>query len=181
MKKIVLIMFLLFPLRIFGATQGTRGATSQGAFCISIDIMSSLKISKLSDIVLNYNPIDNNDLIGISQACIYSNDPNKAYKVTATSQNANSGISRVKSSTESNKFINYSVEWHDNKTATSTNFEILSSGVKSVKTFTSAQYASENCNAGNNSSIKIKFLKSNLEVASSGSYIDTLTLLISVN
>lgn len=182
MKKYIftVVLFLAVVLNAAAATDGTAGATSTGTVNVTLTINPVMKISNLNDITFTYTGATGN-LIASDDICIYSNNLlSSNYYITATSGHASSGTFRVSNGGGTPAYIPYTLEWFTQISAGGTATS-LSSGVKNATAFTGANSTSDTCSGGLNSSIKVTFAQSDLTSAASGSYTDTITLLLSAS
>jgi hypothetical protein len=162
MKKFIyfLIFFLAFQKSSFGAIQ--------------------YQIANLTDVSVSYTPgVDSGDLTDTQAMCVRIKKtggdmgaPNN-YKVTATSGNATGSTFRVYDSIS--EYINYDVTWYDTGDQTGSSFN-LDSGVQSG-TITGAS-TNNKCTGISNASFSVVFTEANLDAGTSGTYTDTLTIVI---
>ena len=96
------------------------------------------------------------------------------YKVTASSGNATGTTFRVYDSIST--YVPYDIDWHDtgDQTGITTN---LDSGVQSG-TINNADSANPACSGGNDASFSLIMTEADIQPAITGTYTDTLTIII---
>lgn len=156
----------------FAATQGTLGATSSGTLVISSTKGNAVQISNLSDLTFPSSSTVAPSPLS-ETPCVYSTTTN--YTITATS--ANPGAGSIFQVTNGVSFITYRVDWAD--AAVGGTSRILSSGVISP-TIGGANNSNPTCGGTYDSRLTITIDPSGTTwgPASTGTYTDTLTLLV---
>lgn len=153
------------------ALDGSLGTTSSGQVAVSITIPALVQISELTPITLAPTSFGS-AVSGNTTACIYSNVTAGEYFVTATSANATTGTFNVKSGAN---LIAYSAYWNNAQAATPTTS--LTSGAKTAG-ITNGSTTSLTCNGTPNANFNVSFNATQVAGAPSGTYTDTVTLLI---
>lgn len=149
-------------------------AANPSATTVSVVIPALVQISGLSDITLA--PISfGSPVTGATTACIYTNviNPLGSYYVTAMSTNASAGVFRV---TNGANFISYNAFW--SPTSSSAQTIPLTSGIKTTQQ-SGGNSTSLTCSGTPNANFNISFTNAQVAGASSGTYTDTVTLLVS--
>lgn len=97
------------------ATQGNLGATSTGTVVINASVPAQVRISGLEDV--NFTAVDpTNDVAAAQNVCVWSNNANKRYRITASGSGASSAFTLGSGALPA---IPYSVQWDDVSGATS--------------------------------------------------------------
>jgi hypothetical protein len=172
MKKIKKYSLLINLICSF--TLNVTYAANPSVTTVSVVIPALVQISGLSDIALSPTNFSSNTT-GATTACIYTNilSPQGSYYVTATSQNASSGLFRVANGT---KFVTYSAFW--NPTSASTQTVTLTSGIKTAQQ-SGGSDNSFTCSGSPNANFNISFSPASIAGASPAIYNDTVTLVLS--
>ena len=170
---LVLSSVLLLTQNGYTAQDGTLGATSSGSKDISVTVAKMTRITGLEDYTVNWKVGDGN-LEDSDNVCIYSNTGSD-YKITASSSNGSGDFILKSGSTE----LDYQVSWTDSSGASFDDGDGLSEDDQS-STFNNASTTSSNCSGGNNATVSIKVLASDLEAVdgTSTAFEDTLTLAV---
>jgi hypothetical protein len=141
---------------------------------VSVVIPALVQISGLSDIALA--PTSFGSLVtGATTACIYTNviNPLGSYYVTASSTNASAGVFRVANGAN---FISYNAFWNPASLPTQT--IPLTSGIKTTQQ-SGGNSTSLTCSGTPNANFNISFTNAQIAGASAGTYMDTVTLIVS--
>jgi len=167
---------LLVSSPVLAAEQGTLGETSEGSSDIEVEIQNMIQITDIDDITVEYGPTGsagNGFPNGIStgdDVCIYTNQVDTTYLVTATGDGAG-GAFTIESAAEDT--IAYEVFWGDSDDPSAAAVA-LTSGVENATQFTNATNTFP-C-VTNNASFRIAMTHSNLMNVPAGVYEGTLTI-----
>ena len=146
---------------VSGAEQGTLGATSTGSLDVSVAIADRVQISGLGDIELgDYG--GEGALDGEDAFCIYRNGTG-AYQVTITSVDPDGTAFVMRSATES---LGYSVTFDGTLVTSGQTISGTGNSVSPV------------CGGGTNTTLRVDVAEAALQGASSGTYEDTITMLV---
>jgi len=152
----------------FAATQGTVGATSTGDLDISLTIVDEVRISNLVDITLG--TFLGADLGGSSPACVFRSGTGN-YEITATGDGGTG--SDEFALTDGTNSVDYTVAYDDGSGAV-----LVSSGTP-LTGQTGGDPASDTCaGTGDNGTIAVNVLASDMEGLPAGAYTGTLTLTV---
>jgi len=162
-----LIGALLAPTTSLAATDGAFGLVSQGSTDISIIRGDTAQASGLEDIVLAPWTEGSTPPRGTATACIFTSTG--SYQVSATSSNGTGTAFRLTSGTA---FINYAVRWNDGVGG----LQQLSNGVPLSGLV--GDSTSPNCSGANPATIQVNITRARMSAAPTGSYSDTLTVMI---
>ena len=159
------------------ATQGTAGVTSTGSVTITASISPRVDITNLSDVTFtdaDLGPVLNtaNQATKASNVCVWSNNADKSYYITASGSGASSAFTLANST---NPVIPYQVYW--SATSGQTTGTQLTAAAKSAKLTSTATLPT--CGGGTSASlvVGIQGTDANTMLAST-SYTGTLTLLV---
>lgn len=149
-------------------------ATNPSGSSITITIPALVQISGLNDITLSPTSIGS-AVSGNTTACIFTNNitPLGSYYVKASSANASSGIFRA---TNGTTFVAYSAFWNNSSSPIQTT--PLTSGSKSAQQ-SGGSYTSLTCGGVPNANFNVSFSVAQISAASSATYNDTVTLVVS--
>ncbi len=175
MKNRILIAVIAalgtFSAGIFAATQGSVDETgSTGTLDITLTVDPLVMVSGLSDITLQ--TVNDDDLQGVvNTVCVYSNT-SSGYLVTASSANETGTTFRLKDG--GTNYIPYTVTWNDDNDDLA-----LDEGVQS-EAQTNANSTTTDCSSGDgsNASITVDVTGANILLVPSGTYTDTLTIIV---
>lgn len=158
---------LLVPSTGGAATDGAFGLTSTGTADISIIRGETAQASGLEDIVLA--PWTEGDTAprGTATACVYTSTG--SYQISASSSNGAGGNFRLTSGTA---FINYRVRWNDGTSG----LTLLSNGTPTGGFV--GDSSSLNCGGANPATIQVNITNAAISAAPTGTYSDTLTIMI---
>ena len=154
---------------VHGATvDGALGATSTGTQDVSVIIGDQVKLSGVSSIGLG-SYAGSGNVTASDTMCVYRNSTG-SYKVKLTSANQNAGAFRMQAS---GSFLAYAVDWTDGTPTTTSNVtsDVEISGQVGHST-------AEDCGAVDNAQIDVTVAEAALQAAPSGSYSDTITILV---
>ena len=159
------------------ATQGTAGLTSTGTVTITASISPRVDITNLSDVTFadsDLGPVINtaNQATKASNVCVWSNNADKSYYITASGSGTSSAFTLANST---NPVIPYEVYW--SATSGQTTGTQLTAATKSAKLTSTA--TTPTCGGGTSASlvVGIQGTDANSMLAST-SYTGTLTLLV---
>ena len=149
------------------ATDGTLGLNSIGTTDVSIIKGDTAQITGLQDIVLVPWTVGDPAPAGTSPACVYTSTG--SYQMTATSANGLGADFRM---TDGANFLTYSVSWNDGAAGLqpATNGGILAG--------LSGDAVSTNCGGATPATVQVNITVGAMAGAPTGSYGDTLTVLI---
>jgi spore coat protein U-like protein len=159
------------------ATQGTAGTTSTGTVTISATIAPRVDISSLADVTFadsDLGPVVNtsNQATKASNVCVWSNNADKSYYITASGSGTSSAFSLANST---NPVVPYQVYW--NATSGQTTGSQLTTATKSAKFISTA--TSPACGGGTSATLVIGIQGSDANaMLASTTYTGTLTLLV---
>ena len=160
----------------FAATQGTPGPTSTGTVTINASITPEVNITSLDDITFTATVMrtalnTGADATGGDAFCVWSNNPDGSYFITATGN----GASNAFSLTDGTRTLPYSVIVN---TAAQPSGPTLSPGVKSPK-FTSPATVPD-CAGATTANLLIRITNANIAtMEATTTYTGVLTLLVS--
>ena len=158
---------LLFSGTATAATDGTLGLTSTGTTDISIIKGETAMITGLTDIILAPWTTGDPAPIGTTNACVYTSTGN--YQMTATSSNGAGTAYRL---TDGTNFINYGVQWNDGAAG----LQATSNGVALVGQV--GDGASTTCGGATPATVQVNITVGQMTAAPTGTFGDTLTVLI---
>jgi len=147
----------------FAASSGSMGSSSSGNVNISASVQQKVKVSGLSDIALGTYS-GTGALSGGTNACVYSNSPGQAYKVTASVSNAASF--QMSGSTDPSNAINFGATWGGQALT----FNQAATG------FTGS--SSPNCGGSTNAAFNVSVDEPTMLAAAPDTYAATVDLLI---
>jgi len=151
---------------VFAATQGTVGATSQGDLDINLTILDEVRISNLADITLG--TFAGVDLTGSSPACVYRSGTG-LYQITADGDGAAGAFSL----TDGTNTVAYSVTYDDGSGASN----MLTGNALTGRV--GGDPGSDTCaNTGDNGTIDVAVLATEMAALPAGAYTGTLTLTV---
>jgi hypothetical protein len=162
------------------ATQGSAGTTSTGTSTINASVSPRVNISSLSDITFadaDLAPVMNtsNQSTKAANVCVWSNNADKSYYITASGSGASSAFTLANST---NPVVPYQVYW--NTTSGQTTGTQLSTGTKSAKQTSNA--TAPNCGSGTSATLVVGIMGSDANaMLASTTYTGTLTLLVAPN
>jgi hypothetical protein len=162
------------------ATQGTAGTTSTGTVTINALIAPRVSISNLSDITFSdadLGPVVNtsNQATKASNVCVWSNNADKSYYITASGSGASSAFTLANST---NPVIPYQVYW--NASTGQTSGTQLVASTKSAKLVSTA--TTPTCGGGTSASLIVGIQGSDANsMLASTTYTGVLTLLVAPN
>ncbi len=171
MHKILSMFLLIFSATSFGASDGNLDHTSNGNILINISKGYKVGISGFSDI--NFGDVTKTPEDKFIDVCIYSTTG--SYDVTPTSENPHGSQFQL-SNADKTDYIKYRIEW--NNTASGDGGTKLNSGSTSPR-FSGANTSSEDCDGNKNARLFVAINNRSFTSASSGTYSDTLTLVVS--
>ena len=155
---------------VMAATQGTLGATSTGTVNISVGVGDQIQITALADITGPYIP--GSDFIGSSPACVYRNGGGAGdFDLTITSAN---GAGTDFQLSDGIGFVIYDVTFNDSVSGPIN----MDNAVLNNINFTNADTASPTCSGAPQSTLAINVPDANLTGAATGTWNDTLTILV---
>jgi hypothetical protein len=155
------------------ATQGNLGASSTGTVVINASVPAQVRISGLSDV--NFTAVNpNNDAANAQNVCVWSNNANKRYNITASGSGTGSAFALTSTGLAE---IPYSVEWDDVSGATSG--AGLTSGTALGNQTSAANNPSCTGLANESASLIVKVAATNLQaMQAETTYTGTLTLTV---
>jgi hypothetical protein len=162
------------------ATQGTAGTTSTGVVNVSATISARVDITNLSDITFadaDLGPVVNtsNQATKASNVCVWSNNSDKSYYITASGSGSSSAFTLANST---NPVIPYEVYWA--QTTGQTTGTQLTTATKSAKLTSNA--TSPTCGGSTSASLVVGIQGSDANtMLAATNYTGTLTLLVSPN
>ena len=154
---------------VMAATQGTLGPTSTGTVDISVGVGDQIQITALADITGPYVP--GSDFTGSSPACVYRNGGSGDFDLTITSSN---GLGIDFRLNDAGTFVVYDVTFNDSVSGAVN----MDNAVLDNVSFTNADTASPTCSGAPQSTLAINVPDANLGAVGSGTYTDTLTILV---
>lgn len=156
------------------ATQGSLGATSTGTVVINASVPQQVRISNLADVnFTNANPAVNAS--SAQNVCVWSNNANRRYRVTATGSGTASAFTIASGALPA---IPYSVSW--NNTSGATTGTALTSGTPLAAQTSVATKSNCSDQTGNASAtLFVQIAAADLQdMQATASYTGTLTLLV---
>jgi len=156
-------------MNLYAATEDGLGSTSGGTAAVSLDIVDLMVVSGIGDIGLGAY-VGTGGLAGNDDMCVYRNGTG-SYKVKLTSANQSGGAFRLNTGAN---YITYTVDWTDNGTAGTT------AGVTSdvEETGQGGHATSQTCGGSPNANLAVSVAEAALQAAPTGSYTDTVTILV---
>ena len=173
-KSIALASLVAASGTALAATDGTLGATSTGTTDITMQVDDAVMITGLEDMPLGAYT-GTAALTGATAFCVYRNGTGN-YDVTLTS--ANSTTTAFQAVNVDGDVVPYTVIYND--APIPVGGTALASGVISPAPFV-GNGASRTCGGADNASLQVTFAQTVLDAAPTGSYSDTLTVLIAPN
>lgn len=162
------------------ATQGSPGTTSTATATISASVAARVDISSVSDVTFgdaDLGPVMNtsNQATKASNVCVWSNNADKSYYITATGSGTSNAFSMANST---NPVVPYQVYW--NTTSGQTTGTQLITGTKSAKLTSTA--TAPNCGSGTSATLVVGIMGSDANtMLAATTYTGTLTLLVAPN
>lgn len=150
------------------ATDGALGLTSIGTTDVSITKGDTAQITGLTNIVLLPWTVGDPGPVGTANACVYTSTG--AYQMTATSSNGAGAAFRL---TDGLSFINYVVSWNDGAAG----LQLASNGVALAGQV--GDNVSTTCGGATPATVQVSITVGQMNGAPTGTYGDTLTVLIS--
>lgn len=167
-------------LSAIASTQGFTGVTSQGAISLSLHKASMVRISNLSDMLVNWTDTDG-DVVWRNDICVYSTRGNGGYTVTATGASNDDGAFVMRNGENT---VPYNITWNDGGGGNLSDEGIaLLPGVPSGM-LSHASTDNSSCSGGTpgpTARLLITIPRSNIEAVHDGNYSETLTLLLAPN
>ena len=160
------------------SVQGTAGVTSTGSLTVSATISPRVDITNLSDVTFtdaDLGPVLNtaNQATKASNVCVWSNNADKSYYITASGSGSSSAFTLANST---NPVIPYEVYW--SATSGQTTGTQLSAATKSAKLTSTATLPT--CGGATSASLVVGIQGSDANtMLASTTYTGTLTLLVS--
>lgn len=148
------------------ATDGTLGATSTGTSDISLIKESSVQITGVDDIDLGTQGVLLSDVTGSDDVCVFSSSG--SYTVTVTTTNGSFVLADTGTATD----IPYDLTWTVATVPQTLTYNTASSSV-------AGDQADPTCATGTNATFEVGVPTAGFNSADPGTYIDTLTLMIS--
>lgn len=164
-----------FSAPAMAATQGTPGPTSTGTVTINASITPEVNITNLDDFTFEATLLrtalnTGADASKTDQVCVWSNNPDGSYFITATGN----GAANAFTITDGTRTLAYNVAW----TGSSGPGQPLSAGTKSPK-FTSTAIAPD-CSGSTTAILGISFANAQIAgMEATTTYTGVLTLLVS--
>ena len=169
-----LLAALFFGSPAMAATQGTPGPTSTGTITINATITPEVNITNLDDITFDATQLrtalnTGATAIGFDNVCVWSNNPDRSYFITATGD----GAGGVFTLNDGNRILPYSVGW-----ATVGGETILTAGQKSTGFISNATVP--DCGGSSSAAINIRITNADIAaMEATTTYTGVLTLLVS--
>ena len=154
------------------ATAGTLGATSTGTAEIDVVIADRVQVTGLDDINLGTFG-GAGDMTGATAFCVYRNGTG-LYDMTVSSANESGTTFRA---TDGSNFLSYVVRFDDDADAS----DGAAIGSSAQETAIAGNGTSLNCGSSDNASLHVTFAEADLLSADTGSYNDTITVLVEPN
>lgn len=152
--------------------QGSLGTTSEGKLDVLLELGKVIQISKLADIDFNtVTPDANADLVASDSFCVYSNSAVGTYKITSTSTQGTGTDFAMKHGSKTDT-LPYTLTMNGGAGK-----KPLTSGTISTDSF-AANGTAFDCGTSTNATLEATVLAADLASRPSGSYSDTLTLLV---
>ena len=165
---------------VVAATQGSLATSSAGSIVISVIKPARANITGLSDMTITGWVAGDGDQFLSEDVCVYSTRPSGGYTIKAIGSGPGNGF------VLSNGIgtLPYDVKWNAGGVgALSSSGSTLTANVSSSG-FTNAANDSSTCNgatAGPTARLMVKVMETSLEAASAGTYMGTLTLMVTPN
>jgi len=169
-KSIALASLLAAGTGAFAANDGSLGQTnSEGDLTVTLNIEDRIQVTGLDDITVG--PFSGSgNLSGETDFCVYRNGTG-LYDLTASSANADGGTFRALNGSD---LIPYEVRFDTDGDASDA--ATIASGT--AEEDITGHASSLTCGSSNNASLNVRFLEADLLGASTGAYVDTLTVLV---
>jgi len=153
---------------VAAATDGPLGATSSGSSALSVTTTEYAQITNIADVTVNpYTPAAGIDTF--DNVCIYTNDDDQEYTITASGSGTASAFTIVNGSSDT---IAYTVFW--NNTTGSGATALTTTVASGIQTGATNTYP---C-VTNNASFRVVMTNSAIMSVPADTYTGTLTLLI---
>lgn len=152
------------------ATDGATGSTSSGNIEVRVTKGDEVRISNLQDV--DFGAVNSTPANKFIDFCIYSTTG--SYDVTPTS-NYGSGNQFQMANAGATEYIEYDLQW--NNAATGTSGVGLNNAVTS-NTFTTPNTTQNDCGGGVNTRMFVEVNNQDFNAATSGTYTDVLTIVI---
>jgi hypothetical protein len=174
MRKLTIASALIAALFVAGpiaptahaANDGNLGATSTGDIDITLTIPNLARISRLDNIVYNWIGGD----VSVSESfCVFSST--RLYTIQANSANGTGTTFRM-TNAGNGQFVPYEVDWTD----TGGTADNMDHGVPLASQATTAN--SVTCNNGDNTTLTVRMLGTDIASVPAATYTDTLTLVV---
>lgn len=173
-KSILALALVSAATPAFAATQGTPGPTSTGTVTINASITPEVNITDLNDIAFSNQKLrtalaQGADAHGSDAVCVWSNNVDGSYYITATGD----GASNAFSLTDGTKTLPYAVSWTDTGgTATA-----LTAGTKSAQFLSNA--IQPDCAGATDATLTIAITSAGIQtMTATTTYSGVLTLLV---
>lgn len=159
------------------ATQGTIGATSSGSVAISITKTARARISNLNDLTLSSWEEGAGNVSLTDDVCVYSTRPNGSYKVRADGSGAGSAFTLANGA----NLLAYTVTWNSGGVGALANTGTTLTSTVTSPALLNASTTSPTCTNGDTARLIVSVSSLAMTSAVEGSYVGTLTLLVSPN
>ena len=184
-KHTFLIILFTFglPTELFAASDpaSATSVSSSGSSEISVNKGESFRVTGLSDFMLVASSTAPN--LFTDTVCIFSTSG--SYYVRANSSNPDNTTFRMADTSPSPIFVNYDVIWNDGSgdITLGHNVKYGQDGAAATTPFANADLVSETCasTGGANAQLSVDVDNITYDAAPFGTYIDTLTIVISAN
>ena len=168
-KVIATVIAGLMSTSAMAALDGSMGSTSEGRIDLDLEVLDSVQISALNDVDFGqYGGADTGDINGGDAYCVFRNGGD-GYTITPTSTNGSFALTGGTGDS-----INYTVRLAGAATGAA------SAAAVSYNTAsgTFSGNAATDCGGANNASIDVSITEADVRAVSSGTYADTLILLV---
>jgi hypothetical protein len=156
----------------FAASQGSVGATSTGTSDVSVTVGGRVRITRLDDIALTFS--GTGDVVGSDAFCVYRNGTG-IYQVTVSSDHASSADEFR--ATDGTSFVPYAVKYAEDLSPAD-GLDTISGQTHTGLTGSGTSVA---CGGGDNASLEVTFNETDLQALATGTYADTITLVVAPN
>jgi hypothetical protein len=169
-KVLATVIAGLISTSAFAATDGSMGSTSEGRIDLDLEVLDSVEITGLADVDFGqYGGTDIGDINGGDSYCVYRNGAD-GYTITPTSTNGSFALTGATGDS-----INYSVKL----AGAATGADLASAVSYNSASSTFSGSSARDCGGSDNASVDVSIAEDDIRTASTGTYADTLILLVS--
>jgi len=165
-------IFILFVFSTFSmaTSDGALGATSEGSADMTLEIARLVRLSNMADLAFGQYSGSGN-LSADRDVCVWTNDADATYVVTATGDGENSAFT-VSADTE---ILAYSLYWNDS-TGTENNHLLTANQVSAE--MSNANTSSLSCGGVDNANFQVVLNQTALQASRPGAYAGVITFVV---